>query len=75
MSQHDTENWAHFNVRCEREVREKAEALAKERGWSVAEWVRRAMIEKIERAEDGISETELTEVVRKVLEQMQSERE
>ena len=49
MSQHDTDVWAHFNVRCERWLRNSAEELAKKSGQSLGEFVRRAIKEKVER--------------------------
>lgn len=58
MSQNEDVNWAHFNVRCEVELREKAEADVKKNGQSLAEWIRRAMQEKVERAEAGAVSTQ-----------------
>lgn len=43
----DTES--HFNIRCPKDLREKAEASAVAAGQSLAEWIRRAMREKLER--------------------------
>ena len=43
------DGWAHFNVRCPVSLRVSADEAAKKAGQSLAEWVRRAMQEKLER--------------------------
>ena len=52
MSQND-EEWTHFNVRCLASFRKEAEASAERQGQSFAEWIRRAMQEKLEREKTG----------------------
>lgn len=53
----DKKQETQFPVRCSIELRETAEALAKSSGWSLVEWVRRAMQEKIDR-EMGLGDSE-----------------
>jgi len=81
MSQNDDANWTHFNVRCEKELRKRAEADARNLGQSFAEWIRRAMMEKLERVQVrtsaepvlAMSDGELKELVRKLMLEIKSE--
>lgn len=45
-----------FTVRCSLDIRRKAEAVAKEKGWSLNEWMRRAINEKLSRDAAGIED-------------------
>jgi len=81
MSQNDDVNWTHFNVRCEKELRTKAEEDAKMRGQSLSEWIRRAMMEKLQNnslqaREDmlTLSDAELKNAIREVVNEMLAEK-
>lgn len=50
------EEWAQFTIRCPGEMRRNAEASADAVGQSLAEWIRRAIQEKLDRESNLISE-------------------
>lgn len=62
-----------ITVRCNNDLKDKAEELANEKGQSLVEWIRRAIKEKIERETSGVSDAELEATVRKVLLKMKQE--
>jgi len=45
----DWSNVAHFNIRCALDTRKEVEKAAKEAGQSVAEWIRRAIKNELDR--------------------------
>ena len=62
-----------FSIRCLRSLRENAEAVAKDRGQTLSEWIRRAMQEKLDREINPQTEVltaeELEEVIARILEE------
>ena len=69
----DTEEWAHFNIRCVKSLRDDAEASAKKQGQSLAEWIRRAIQEKLEREKNQTTDDELELRIEAVLKKMLAE--
>ena len=71
------DNESQFTLRCSFEMRQKAEKLAKMRGQSLAEWLRRAMREKRDCEVNGDSDSpdnELRETIQEVVAEMLEER-
>ena len=75
----DTES--HFNIRCPKDLREKAEASAVAAGQSLAEWIRRAMREKLEREKEQEraelspeQDADVEEMVRALIEKVLAEK-
>ena len=73
----DTES--HFNIRCPKDLREKAEASAVAAGQSLAEWIRRAMREKLEREKERAElspeqDADVEEMVRALIEKVLAEK-
>ena len=75
----DTES--HFNIRCPKDLREKAEASAVAAGQSLAEWIRRAMREKLEREKEKEraelsteQDTDVEDMVRTLIEKVLAEK-
>lgn len=60
-------------VRCSQELRDKAEVLARRDGQSLAEWMRRAVQEKVEREEHNVNDEELEAKIESVLKRMLAE--
>lgn len=60
-------------IRCTWEVREEVEALAKRDGQSIAEWMRRAVQEKIDREKNQTTDDELELRIEAVLKKMLAE--
>ena len=71
MSQND-DTWTHFNVRCLTSLREEAEASAERQGQSFAEWIRRAMQEKLvrEKTESSILSEEMKLLIEETVAKM-----
>lgn len=73
----DGEDWAQFTIRCPSEMRRKAELSADAVGQSLAEWIRRAIQEKLDHEVNGdpdISDEKLRETIRSVVEEMLEEK-
>lgn len=71
------DNESQFTLRCSLEMRQKAEKLAKMKGQSLAEWLRRAVQNEIDREVNGesdISDDELRETIRSVVEEVLAEK-
>lgn len=64
---------ASITVRCDNELKEQAEQLAREKGQSLVEWIRRAIKEKIDRDVSSTDEAQIEETVRRILLKMRSE--
>lgn len=60
-------------IRCTWELREEVEELAKKDGQSLAEWMRRAVQEKIERDKHDLKDDELEKKIESVLKKMLAE--
>lgn len=69
----ETEGWAHFNIRCVKSLRDEAEASAKEQGQSLAEWIRRAIQEKLDREKNQTADDDLDARIEAVLRKMLAE--
>lgn len=60
-------------VRCSQELRDEAEALARRDGQSLAEWMRRAVQEKVDREKNQTTDDELELRIEAVLKKMLAE--
>ena len=64
---------SHFNIRCPLSLRLAAEKSADEAGQSLAEWIRRAMKEKLAREANPVADDELDARIEAVLKKMLAE--
>lgn len=69
----EQEEWSHFNIRCAKSLRDMAEESAKEQGQSLAEWIRRAIQEKLDREKNKVSDDDLDARIEAVLKKMLAE--
>ncbi len=74
-----TETETQFTLRCSRSMRSDAEKFAEIKGQSLAEWLRRAVQEKLDREKEGIgadaiSNEELEARIEKILNEMLAEK-
>ena len=74
-----TETETQFTLRCSRSMRSDAEKFAETKGQSLAEWLRRAVQEKLDRERGGIgadtiSNEELEAKIEKILTEMLAEK-
>lgn len=74
----DSDEWAQFTIRCTVDQKNEAEESAIKAGQSLAEWIRRAIQEKIERERNPgreLSDEELDARIEAVLDRMIAEKE
>lgn len=66
---------AQFTIRCSYAMRDAAETAARNQGQSLAEWIRRAIQEKLDRdAVDNVSDDDLDARIERVLTRMLKEK-
>lgn len=73
----DSDNEIQLSIRMSAKFRDECKQLSDAAGQTLAEWIRRAMREKLEREVNGesdISDAELRETIRSVIAEMQEEK-
>lgn len=70
-------NEIQMTIRLDKDFHAQCKALSDDAGQTLAEWIRRAMREKLEREANGgpeISDSDLRETIRSVVEEMLEEK-